>query len=603
MRRDRFLLGLAVVVLLLAGLTWERTSALTASISNIEQTIILGTSESVKASIDPAQSYDLFGWMIISSLSSGLVEIVPGSDAGSEGIRGALASSWTANVGGTIWDFTLREGLTFFDGYAFNATVVKYSFDRNIGMALPDGPQFNIGYADIIENVTITGEYSVRFYLKSPFAPFLQLMACPASAIVHPLYAPLGNFVSHTDGNARASHPCGLGPFILKEWVRVGGTDELMCLERNPHYWNNSIPMSDITIKFYFTQTSLAAALMTGDIDVAYKHLTPIQVQSFRDSPDFEVVEELSPQIQFLCFQQNTYPFNETRIRQGIAAALNRSRLAEVVFVDTVHPLHSIIPRGLAYHKPTFQIYGDANYTYTRACLDDFGYNVTNKIQIDLYYETSGYYPLSAEQAVVYMSDLEASGVIDVSLYGLDWPTYKLNRNEGSMPVFIYGWYPEFFDADDFAFLPFAQWLNLGYNSTYPQGGIDQYNLWLDGRSTTTDIERQAAYNSLQDLQAEECSIVPLWQGHQVAASASEVSGILLDITESPHLSLLDVELASTTTSTTTTSSTTTSLPSTTSTPTSTISEGLDPYVLIFGIGISGVLVIIIVFVLIKRRP
>ena len=53
-----------------------------------ETIIIFGTTDSVEASIDPAQSYDYFGWEIITTLGAGLVEIIPGSAAGADDIRG-----------------------------------------------------------------------------------------------------------------------------------------------------------------------------------------------------------------------------------------------------------------------------------------------------------------------------------------------------------------------------------------------------------------------------------------------------------------------------------------------------------------------------------
>jgi ABC-type transport system substrate-binding protein len=73
-------------------------------------TILMGTTDSVEASIDMAQSYDYFGWEIITALSSGLVEIEPGSAGGADDIMPALAESWLATEGGTQWDFNLREG-------------------------------------------------------------------------------------------------------------------------------------------------------------------------------------------------------------------------------------------------------------------------------------------------------------------------------------------------------------------------------------------------------------------------------------------------------------------------------------------------------------
>jgi len=504
--------------------------------------IIMGTTDTVEASIDMAQSYDYFGWEIITALSSGLVEIKPGSAAGATDIDPALAESWVMSEGGTQWDFNLREGLVFADGTPFNASVVKYTFDRNCnltgtGLQEPDGPQYNMGYADIIDNVEVISNYVVRFNLHIAFAPFLQLMSCAASYIVHPTYAPLDHYVVYTEGNPRASHPNGLGPFILTNWTRVGGSDQQMRLEKNPNYWNaaKGYPKADvIIIQFYSKDTTLTSAMISGDIDIAYRHMSAAQVNAFRENPDVRVWDGIGAAIQYMCFQQDIAPFDEVEIRQGIAAALNKSHVCDTVFLGNADPLETIVPAGMAYHKPSFEVYGSgANYTFTREMFALHGYTETNKLAFDLYYESSGHYPQSADQAAVYKTDLEASGVMTVSLKSLEWPTYRQQRNAGTMPVYVYGWYPDYIDADNYGFLPFASWLNMGFNQTYPQAGIDEYNLWVDGRSATTDALRQAAYYDLQDLQAEQCSMIPLWQGRTVAVTSTSIHGVVLDITVS----------------------------------------------------------------------
>ncbi len=576
--------------------------------------IIIGTTHSVEFSLDPAQSYDLFGWQMIQTLSSGLVQIRPGSQAGLDDIIPSLAESWTVDGSGLIWDFNLRDNIVFESGAPFNASCVKYSFDRNIGLALEDGPQLNIGYAEIINEIVVVSEYTVRFNLSLPYFPFLQLLSCPASFIVDPEYAPIDDFVHFAEGDARASHPNALGPYLLSNWTRVGGSDSMMRLAKNPGYWNVSDEMVDsIIIQFYSSDIALAAALMAGEIDIAYRELSIPQIQSFMTNPDFRVWQYLNPKIQFLCFNQDFYPYNETLIRQGIAAAFNRTYLANTVFHDTVDPLYSVIPAGLEYHKPSFEVFGEANYTYTRLVLGMYGYNETNKLNVNLYFETSSHYPQSTEQALVYEDSLEASGVISVDLTGVDWPTYRMYRNEGLMPVFMYGWYPDISHADNFGFLPFASWLNLGYNLTYPAGGVAQYSLWLEGRSANTISEARAAYHALQDLQASECSIIPLWQGRTYIVSEPKIDGIIGDITNLwfPWLfrnnEFVSSSTSNPTSSETSSSSTSSTHSSSTTSTTSTTANNASDYQLwefmsvVITIG-SIVVILIIVVLTVKAR-
>ncbi len=401
MKRNQ-ILAIAIVVIIIVGAGGVYLFLRPPPIANL---IVMGTTDSIETVLDPARAYDYFGWSMIGATSSGLVDIDPGSEGAPDDIIPALASSWTVSGGGSIIDFTLKQGITFDDGYPFNASVVKYSFDRSTnltgdGLYEPAGFQLGIGLADIIENVTITGEYSVRFNLYFPWAPFLQTMAAQGTFMVHPTYSPKNELVNFTEvspgvADARASYTGGLGPYNLQSWRRTGTTDTEIILVKNPNYWDiaNGIPRTDtIIIRFYASDTALATAMSAGEIDVAYRQLSASQINAFRANPNVRVWEVAGPFIQYMCFQQRTYPFNETLIRQGIAAALNRTALVETVFIGTAQPLYSIIPEGMAYHKPSFDIYGSANYTFTQTALDTFGYNASNKLVIELYYESSGHY-------------------------------------------------------------------------------------------------------------------------------------------------------------------------------------------------------------------
>ncbi|MFW9786744.1 MAG: ABC transporter substrate-binding protein [Candidatus Thorarchaeota archaeon] len=607
LRSSSFAVIFIIIMLQVSSTSPEvrRVSPDIASLSEIGSTIVIGTTSGVESTLDIAQSFDIFGWTMISCLSSGLVEIRPNSTAAGDDIIPALAESWSVSTDATIWDFNLREGVVFEDGEPFSATHVKYTFDRNcnltgVGLLTLDGPQFNIGYNTIIENVTLLSEFAVRFYLKIPFAPFLNLLAIPPSFIVDPTYAPIDELVTYIGGNPRGSHPCGLGPFLLESWSRVGGVDNEIRLIANPDYWDGSSgePKSDeVIVKFYSSETALAAAMMAGEIDIAHRDLTPVQLGAFRELEDTEVYREPNAQIQYLCFNQNFYPLNETLIRQGIGAALNRSHVCEVVFQNEMIPLESIVPSNLEYHYPSFAVYGESNYSFTRAALQLFGYNESNKLNLDLYYESSGHYPQSVEQALVYESHLESTGVINVALHGLEWPSYRLARNAGTMPIFTYGYYYFYSDADNYAFLPFANWLNIGYNESYPQGGVDQYNLWLEGRSTITDSERRAAYYSLQELQAAECSVIPIWQGHDAVVAGSDVSGVYPDFSGLLRYWLLETVDATPTISTSSSSTTTT-------TTTNTTNNGLpfDMITLFVSLTSAGVIIIIVIVIINSRK-
>ncbi len=503
-------------------------------------TLVLGTTDSVESALDPAQAYDYFGWEIIQNTGTTLVDIRPGSQAGPDDITPALATSWTVSPDGLTWTFTLRQGVLFDDGATeFNATHVKYSFERAIwGINSSDGPQYNMDYAGIIGSIDVVSKYEVRFNLLVPFSPFLQLMTCQASSIVNPQYAPYDTIINYTAGNARASTTMDLGPYKLTEWVRTAGKDDRMVLEANPYYWNASagVPKTDkIIYEFYSDSTALRLAIEGGDIDIAYRQLSADDIVALQANTNLKVWEGTGAFIQYMIFQEAEIAgltrLNDSRLRRAITAALNRTELVETVFINQAEPLYSMIPIGMTGHTEAFQVLGDANYTYTQSLLADLGYSATNKLGIEMWYESSGHYPSSAEQAALYKAQLEASGVISVTLKSADWPSYRLNRNDGIMQVFVYGWYPDYVDPDNYAFLYWAPWLNHHYIE-YGEHYEEMLTAYNDARNTTDAATRISLYAQLEDYAVQDCPVIPIYQSSAWAVSKLDVDGIVLDISQ-----------------------------------------------------------------------
>lgn len=518
------------------NMSLEKITALESRLLEIEaslaakETLIVGTTDSVELTLDPAQAYDYFGWCILQQIAGTLVSVKPGSKTGTDYVA-ELAKSWNYSSDLKVWDFTLRDDVTFPDGTTFNATHVKYSFDRAIELipAIPEGAPAGLGYDAIIENVTVLDTYKVRFYLKTSFSPFLGILACRASAIVDPKYAPIAQ-VNYTEGDARASTPVAfVGPYVLSKWVRVGGKDQEIRLDANPNYWNvaSGYPkLKHIIFKFYSDATSLRLAIESGDVDMAFRHISPTDILELEKNPNLRVWWGSGAFIQYLCFQTKRAPFNETKARIAVAAALNRSAVCDTVFLGLADPLYSIIPPGMLGHTEAFKELGDANYTLTRSLLAELGYDESHPLEFELWYESSGHYPMSKEQALLYEEALEASGVIQVTLRSADWAQYKQNRDNEIMDAYIYGWYPDYVDPDDYAFLYWASWLHTNYSNATQ---VDYYN---QARATTNSTLRAELYGKIDEIAVQQCSVVPLYVSSAWAVTKPSIYGIYLDITQ-----------------------------------------------------------------------
>ena len=216
--------------------TLKETVTFTPVAPKFKDTLIMGTTDSVQSSIDPSDAYDFFGWEVIQTLGSPLIDIAPGSAAGPEDMVPALAERWSVSSDGLTWTFDLRKGVMFSDGVEFTADDVKYSFERGMTIANPDGAFVGIGYDSIIDKIEAVSKYQVKFTLMYACGFFGQLMAAAPSYIVNPRFGPMQYFrINYTEGNARASHPMDLGPYTLTSWTRVGGKDQQMRFAANPN--------------------------------------------------------------------------------------------------------------------------------------------------------------------------------------------------------------------------------------------------------------------------------------------------------------------------------------------------------------------------------
>lgn len=505
-------------------------SALESKFASLETTLVVGTTDSVELTLDPAQAYDYFGWCIMQQVGDTLVSVSPGSTTGTDFLPD-LATSWNSSSDFATWDFTLRPGVKMADAVEMNATHVKYSFDRAIALepSIPEGAPAGLGYDLIINHTEVLDTYKVRFVLNYPFVPFIGILACRASAIVDPKYAPMAQ-VNYTAGDARASTPLAfVGPYNLTKWDRVAGRDVEIRLDANPDYWNSASgypKIKHIIFKFYSDATALRLAISAGDVDMAFRQITANDVLDLGTNPNVKVWYGTGVQIQYLCFQEKRAPFNVQTVRVAVAAALNRSAVTQTVFLGLATPLYSIIPPGMLGHTDAFRSLGDANYTLTRSLLAQLGYDENHKLQFDLWYESSGHYPQSEAQATIYKQSLEASGVISVNLKKADWASYKLNRDSEIMDAFVYGWYPDYLDPDDYAFLYWGAWLHTNYSNATQ---VEYYN---QARATTNSTLRIELYGKIDAIAVDQCSAVPIFVTGAWAVTKPSVYGVYLDITQ-----------------------------------------------------------------------
>ena len=468
--------------------------------------LIIGTTDKIKI-LDPAKCYDYFSSNIIQNIMAGPVDY----EIGTSTIKPWLAESWDVSEDGLVYTFHVRKDAVFEDGRAIDAEVFKYSYDRVIN--LNGDPAFLL--SDIIDKIEVVDKYTFKIYLKYPFSAFVSILGYTVAYPVHPEIFPDDDFYNEA--------PPSSGPYRIKEWLR----DVRIVLEANPNYFGEKPKTKTIVINFYESAATLRLALETGEIDVAYRDLDPRDILDLKENSAFVTYEGDSPQIRYLVVNVKQPPFDNALVRKAIAYAVDRSRIVSDVFAGLMKPLYSMIPAGMWGHIDAFS---ERDLDVARALLIAAGYSEDNPLEIDLWYTPTHYGTTEADVAQVLKESLEETGMIYVTIKYAEWSTYIDYFLNGTMGLFLLGWYPDYLDPDDYVwpFLSVEGAKSLG--SFYENEEVE--NLMKAARISAKQATRAEIYNQVQIHLVADMPNIPLWQGKAICIAKPNVKGIVLEPTQ-----------------------------------------------------------------------
>ncbi|WP_198018118.1 ABC transporter substrate-binding protein [Hippea jasoniae] len=449
--------------------------------------VIIGTTDKI-TSLDPAKAYDYLSDNILQNIGAGLVKYIPGTTK----IVPDLAKKWKVSKDGLTYTFYLKKGLKFSNGDPINAEAFKYSLDRVI--KLKQDPSFLL--ADVLKSVEVVNDYEFKIHLKYAFAPFISILAFPVSYPVDPKVYPSDKVY---DGM-----PVSSGPYMVKKWVR-GQQIEFV---RNPYYHGKKAKTPIILLKLYRNANTLYIALLNGEIDVAYRTLLPQQFAKIQKNKNFVALVGPSPFIREIVFNVKQKPYGNTAIRKAFSYAIDRNQIVKDVFSGQVDPLYTLIPKGMWGHKNTFPKY---NLKKAIKMLKKLGYSKEKPLKITLWYSPSHYGSTEAALALTIKNQLEKTGLVKCQLKSAEWATYTDYYFNGVMGMFLLGWYPDYFDPDDYMWPFLASSASPSMGCFYSNKTVDK--LLSKARQVTDKKEREKIYEKVQKILAEEAPYIPLFQG------------------------------------------------------------------------------------------
>lgn len=518
-------LALGVSALLLAGCAGGTSSEGTDGGGASGDPIIVGTTDKV-TTLDPAGSYDngslavqtqVFPYLVNTDYNS--TEVVPDL---AESAEFTSPSEYTVK---------LPADLKWANGNDLTSSDVKFSFDRNLAIADPNGASSLLYNLD---SIATPDDTTVVFTLKTEndqVFPFI-LTSFPGAIVDEEVFAadaitPDKDIV---DANAFG------GPYAITSW----DFNKAVEFTPNESYMGllDAAVNSGVILSYFAESSNLKLAVQEGDVDVAYRSLSATDVEDLGTNDKVKVVDGPGGEIRYIVFNINTQPFGATTaeadaakalaVRQAAADLIDRETIADQVYKGTYTPLYSYVPEGFAGATDALKgLYGDGeggpDAAKAKATLEAAG--ITEPVELNLQYSPDHYGPSSGDEYALVKQQLEADGLFTVNLQSTEWVQYAKDRTADVYPAYQLGWFPDYSDADNYL-APFflkENFLGNHYDNAEVNDLILKQAVEPDVATRTADIEK------IQELVAGDLSTLPILQGAQVAVTGADVSGVTLD--------------------------------------------------------------------------
>ena len=292
--------------------------------------------------LDPADTEAFINpFMVLYAVHDALVKPMPAGEN-----TPSLAESWTQSNDGLVYEFVLRKGARFHNGDPVTAEDVKFSFDRYRGAAAKL-------LHDRVREVQVVDAGRVRFHLKEPWPDFMTFYGTSATGAA---WIVPRKYVEKVGEDGFKKAPIGAGPYRV-----VSSTPGVeLVMEAFEGYWRKVPSVKRLVFRSMPDETTRAAALKAGDVDIAYLLSGPT-AEEVKRTPGLRLAAAMPPGVVFLDLPEQwdpKSPWHDLRVRQAAGAALDRAALSQAETLGLSRPTGGLIPRVLdfsrAYDPPAY---------------------------------------------------------------------------------------------------------------------------------------------------------------------------------------------------------------------------------------------------------
>jgi len=308
----------------------------------------------------------------------GLVEYGPGGN-----IIPSLASSWTvADDGdGQKYTFTLRPGVTFHDGEAWDCSVAKLNFDHAFHATLRASGDCGHGWYELpkhFDTVSCLDDMTLVIRSKVKYYPFLQELAFirPTRMMSPAKFADGATTDPTTRNSCPVGNDCddvvcagitgiaGTGPWkftskvdtVPEELIRGSPANDEVTFTRNTEHWDYTAAawnVETLKIKRYADGAAVKAALLDGSLDavIGAGVLSAADIVDFRDNRADAFATSFTEALQNRIVIINTQkaPTDDIQLRKVIIHGVDKAALVEKELKGIDQPVNQLFPTSNPY--------------------------------------------------------------------------------------------------------------------------------------------------------------------------------------------------------------------------------------------------------------
>src|SRR3954464_3282421 len=249
------------------GGSTAKSGATAAPAKGNADTYIVGNTDPV-VSLDPAGAYDLGSQQLIGNMYQNLLAIPAG---GNKPEPDAAESCEFSDP--KTYVCKLKAGQKFSSGDELTSEDVKFSLDRQLKIADPSGPSSLLAS---LKSVDATDPMTVTMHLKKADGTWPFILTHNVAAIVP-------NEIYPADAKQPDDKAIGSGPYKL---VKYTPNQQAVFAPNENYNGPNKAQTPNVIMQYYKEPSALKLAIEQGDIDVAYRSLSPTDLESLKGESD-----------------------------------------------------------------------------------------------------------------------------------------------------------------------------------------------------------------------------------------------------------------------------------------------------------------------------